>query len=109
MTEDDLAGHTTAVEAPLTTTYRGYTIYETGLPTQGLIFLESSILRAGAIPKWDRRARAVHPGLAAAPRLRRSPRLGGRPGIRRHTAGDAAVEGVGSLPVRDNQSRYGRR
>lgn len=38
---DDLADHATEVTAPLSTTYRGYTIYETGLPSQGLILLES--------------------------------------------------------------------
>jgi gamma-glutamyltranspeptidase/glutathione hydrolase len=41
ITVDDLASHTTSVEAPLQTTYRGYTVYQTGLPTQGLILLES--------------------------------------------------------------------
>jgi gamma-glutamyltranspeptidase len=41
ITVDDLSGHTTTVEAPLRTTYRGYTVYQTGLPTQGLILLES--------------------------------------------------------------------
>lgn len=38
---DDFADHETLVGAPLATTYRGYTVYQTGLPTQGLILLEA--------------------------------------------------------------------
>ena len=38
---DDLADHATEVVAPLATTYRGYTVYQTGLPTQGMILLEA--------------------------------------------------------------------
>lgn len=38
---DDLASHATEVTAPIATTYRGYTVYETGLPTQGVILLEA--------------------------------------------------------------------
>ncbi|MDB5433212.1 MAG: gamma-glutamyltransferase [Caulobacter sp.] len=37
----DLAAHTTPVESPISTTYRGLTIHQTGLPTQGLILLEA--------------------------------------------------------------------
>jgi gamma-glutamyltranspeptidase/glutathione hydrolase len=36
---DDLAGHTGEWGEPLATTYRGYTVHETGLPTQGLAAL----------------------------------------------------------------------
>lgn len=36
---DDLAGHETIFADPLQTTYRGYTVYETALPTQGIILL----------------------------------------------------------------------
>src|SRR3712207_7106693 len=32
--------HATDVSAPLTTSYRGYAVYETSLPTQGMIVLE---------------------------------------------------------------------
>src|SRR5207237_992952 len=35
----DLATHTAEWGEPLRTTYRGYTVYETGLPTQGLAAL----------------------------------------------------------------------
>ena len=37
----DLAAHSTVVEAPISTLYRGHTIHETGLPSQGLILLEA--------------------------------------------------------------------
>jgi gamma-glutamyltranspeptidase len=40
MTVDDLADHTTVVEPPIETTYRDHTVYQTGLPTQGMILLE---------------------------------------------------------------------
>lgn len=39
VTRDDLAQHTGEWGAPLETTYRGFTVYETGLPTQGLAAL----------------------------------------------------------------------
>lgn len=38
---DDFAGQTTEVTSPLSTTYRDHTVYQTGLPTQGLILLEA--------------------------------------------------------------------
>ncbi|HET8523462.1 MAG TPA: gamma-glutamyltransferase, partial [Thermomicrobiales bacterium] len=41
ITVDDLSDHTTEFAPPLETTYRNYTVYETCLPTQGLILLES--------------------------------------------------------------------
>ncbi len=41
MTVDDLADHATSVEAPIETAYRGHTVYQTGLPTQGMILLEA--------------------------------------------------------------------
>jgi len=37
----DLADHETTVSPPLSTSYRGYTVYQTALPSQGLIMLES--------------------------------------------------------------------
>ncbi|MBA2755688.1 MAG: gamma-glutamyltransferase, partial [Chloroflexia bacterium] len=39
LSADDLAGHRTDFVAPIATTYRGHTVYQTGLPTQGLILL----------------------------------------------------------------------
>jgi gamma-glutamyltranspeptidase len=38
---DDFADHATDVTSPLSTTYRGYTVYENALPTQGFVVLES--------------------------------------------------------------------
>lgn len=38
---EDFADHATDVTPPISTTYRGYTVYETTLPTQGMILLES--------------------------------------------------------------------
>ncbi|MBA3413871.1 MAG: gamma-glutamyltransferase family protein, partial [Chloroflexia bacterium] len=56
MSRDDLASHATAVEAPLATTYRGHTVYQTGLPTQGLILLESlnlaELVSPGTLGAW---------------------------------------------------------
>ncbi len=41
MSCEDLAGHKTDVSAPIITTYRNHTVYQTSLPTQGLILLEA--------------------------------------------------------------------
>lgn len=41
LTMDDFADHETEITSPLETTYRGHTVYQTGLPTQGMILLES--------------------------------------------------------------------
>ncbi|MCC6315533.1 MAG: gamma-glutamyltransferase [Thermomicrobiales bacterium] len=38
---EDFAGHVTDVTPPLASTYRGYTIYQTQLPTQGFVTLET--------------------------------------------------------------------
>ena len=40
LTVEDLAGHENDVYEPISTTYRGYTVYQTTLPTQGHILLE---------------------------------------------------------------------
>lgn len=41
LAEEDLASHQTVLEPPIAATYRGYTVYQTGLPSQGLILLEA--------------------------------------------------------------------
>jgi gamma-glutamyltranspeptidase/glutathione hydrolase len=41
LTVEDFADHATAVETPISTCYRGHTIYQTGLPTQGFVLLEA--------------------------------------------------------------------
>jgi gamma-glutamyltranspeptidase / glutathione hydrolase len=40
MTAEDFAGHASEVYEPIATDYRGYTVYQTTLPTQGHIVLE---------------------------------------------------------------------
>jgi gamma-glutamyltranspeptidase/glutathione hydrolase len=47
---EDFADHRTEVGAPLATTYRDHTVYQTGLPTQGLILLEALNIAAGFAP-----------------------------------------------------------
>ena len=60
MDEGDLARHRTVVEAPIATTYRGYTVHQTGLPSQGMILLEAlNIVEAGDLAALDGAA-AVH-------------------------------------------------
>ena len=41
LSAEDLAAHTTPAEPPISTVYRGVTVHQTGLPTQGLILLEA--------------------------------------------------------------------
>jgi gamma-glutamyltranspeptidase/glutathione hydrolase len=67
LTADDFADHTTDVSPPLATSYRDFTIYETGLPTQGLVVLEALNICENA-PLADmglRSARAVHTEVSA--------------------------------------------
>lgn len=58
----DFARHETPVEPPISTTYRGVTVHQTGLPTQGLILLEALNIigqaPSQALAKGD--AAAVH-------------------------------------------------
>jgi len=41
LSAEDFAGHATDLSAPISTTYRNHTIYQTTLPTQGLVALEA--------------------------------------------------------------------
>lgn len=41
LSTEDLAAHETVVEPPIATTYRGHTVHQTGLPSQGMILLEA--------------------------------------------------------------------
>jgi gamma-glutamyltranspeptidase/glutathione hydrolase len=50
LTAGDFADHQTVVEPPLRTTFRGHTVYQTGLPTQGLILLEALDIAEGFRP-----------------------------------------------------------
>ncbi len=67
LTVDDFADHETAVSPPLATDYRGYTVYETGLPTQGFVLLEAlNICEQAPIAAMGlRSAAAVHTEVAA--------------------------------------------
>jgi gamma-glutamyltranspeptidase len=74
---DDFVDHETIVGPPLASTYRGYTVYETGLPTQGFLLLETlNIVEHDDIAKLGiDRAAGVHQlveamKLAFADRLR---------------------------------------
>ena len=74
---DDFVDHETLVGPPIASTYRGYTVYETGLPTQGLLLLEAlNIVEHDNIAKLGvDRAAGVHQlveamKLAFADRLR---------------------------------------
>jgi gamma-glutamyltranspeptidase / glutathione hydrolase len=71
---DDLAGHETTVTAPIETNYRGNTVYQTGIPSQGLILLEAlNIVEAlGDLPKG---APGIH-RLIEAKKLAYADRLG---------------------------------
>lgn len=48
LTVDDFADHATEVTPPLSTNYRGYTVYENALPTQGFVVLEALNIAAQA-------------------------------------------------------------
>ena len=68
LTADDFADHTTDVSPPLATSYRGYTVYETGLPTPGFVVLEAlniceqaPIAEMGLRSAWE----AVHTEVSA--------------------------------------------
>ena len=50
LTAGDLADHATEFAAPIRTEYRGRTVYQTGLPSQGLILLEALNIVANARP-----------------------------------------------------------
>jgi gamma-glutamyltranspeptidase / glutathione hydrolase len=47
---EDFSDHETVVAPPIATTYRNHTIYQTGLPTQGLIMLEALAILEGIEP-----------------------------------------------------------
>lgn len=62
MMEDDLAGHEADVLAPLSVTYRGFTVYETPPNSQGLILLEElKIVEGYGLAAWGHLSHdAVH-------------------------------------------------
>jgi gamma-glutamyltranspeptidase / glutathione hydrolase len=62
ITADDLSTHESELVDPISTDYRGYTIYQTGLPTNGLIHLEEmNILEHSELPRMAlNSANALH-------------------------------------------------
>jgi gamma-glutamyltranspeptidase/glutathione hydrolase len=67
LSAEDFAGHATDTSAPLATTYRGFTVYETALPTQGFVVLEALniVERAEVGPGALTSADGVHLGAEA--------------------------------------------
>ena len=57
---DDFADHETDITAPIATTYRDHTIYQTCIPSQGLILLESLNIIEQADLGPDLTAEAIH-------------------------------------------------
>jgi len=56
LTVDDLAGHAGAWGEPISTTYRGYTVWETPPPTQGI----ATLLTLNLLEGFDVTARPIH-------------------------------------------------
>jgi gamma-glutamyltranspeptidase/glutathione hydrolase len=50
LSASDLAAHETTIETPISTLYRGRTVHQTGLPSQGLILLEALNIVEAADP-----------------------------------------------------------
>lgn len=77
LSADDFAGHRTVVAPPISTTYRGRTVFQTGLPTQGLILLEAlNIIEQVRSADLARRDGAAVHVLAEALKLAYADRLG---------------------------------
>jgi gamma-glutamyltranspeptidase/glutathione hydrolase len=76
LSNEDLGSHETILEPPIATTYRGLTVFQTGLPSQGLILLEALNIaeNVGAEVLAAGDAAAVH-WLAEAARLAYADRL----------------------------------
>jgi gamma-glutamyltranspeptidase len=72
---DDFADHETDISAPLETTYRGHTVYQTAIPSQGLILLESLNIVEAADISDPLSAEAIHI-LVEAKKLAYADRLG---------------------------------
>lgn len=53
LTIDDFADHASDIGAPISTTYRGHTVYQTAIPSQGLILLEAlNIVEQGRLSEF---------------------------------------------------------
>jgi gamma-glutamyltranspeptidase/glutathione hydrolase len=72
---DDFAGHETDIGSPLQSTYRDHTVYQTAIPSQGLILLEAlNIVERGTITD-PASAEAIHL-MVEAKKLAYADRLG---------------------------------
>jgi gamma-glutamyltranspeptidase / glutathione hydrolase len=62
ITADDLKSHESELLVPISTDYRGFTVYQTNLPTNGLIHLEEmNILEHSELPRMSHNsANALH-------------------------------------------------
>ena len=77
LSADDLARHETVLEPPIATTYRGHTVFQTGLPSQGIILLEAlNIAEQASGPALARGDAAAIHLLAEAVKLAYADRLG---------------------------------
>ena len=72
---DDFGDYQTEFTAPLETTYRGHTVYQTGLPSQGLILLEALNIVEAANLSAPQSADAIHL-MVEAKKLAYADRLG---------------------------------
>lgn len=75
LTVDDFADFSTGIDAPYTTTYRGQTVYQTRVPSQGLILLEALNIVENARLDNLQSAEAIHT-LVEAKKLAYADRLG---------------------------------
>ena len=77
LSADDMARHETVLAPPISTTYRGRTVFQTGLPSQGMILLEAlniaERMDGAVLARGD--AAAIHL-LAEAIKLAYADRLG---------------------------------
>jgi len=75
LTMDDFADHATDIGAPLRTRYRDHTVYQTAIPSQGLILLEALNIIANTSIEDPLSAEAIHL-MVEAKKLAYADRLG---------------------------------
>ena len=110
LTADDFSDHAAWVGAPLQSTYRGKTVYQTGLPTQGFVQLEAqNILDGfdmGSIGTDS--ALGVHLMVESLKRAFHDRHLYAADSeLRRRPDGQAPLAGVGRRAPRDHRSGPG--
>jgi gamma-glutamyltranspeptidase/glutathione hydrolase len=96
---DDFSEHSSDIGAPIETTYRGHTVYQTAIPSQGLILLEALNLVENGRYSPDHRGQVT--------RLRRSTRPHRRREHPRFAAREIALERLGKTSFRRNRPRQG--